>query len=609
MIKARELIWLRWLPFLCVLCGSVYSSKRPNILFIMVDDMGWNDVSYHGSDQIITPNLDTLATQSVILQQYYSEAICTPARTALLTGKYPMRLGMHGMPLYNSEDRGIPITEQLFPEYLKKLGYSTHLVGKWHLGMSRRQFLPLSRGYDSHYGTRGGFVDYYTHHKVEGWPNGRQFFGLDFFDDDIPQNEEDRYIVDALTDRAIKIIQNHNESRPLFLHLAHTAPHAGNEGGLLQPPLFSTVRNRHIAHSDRRLYAEMVTHLDTHIGKVVRALANKGILEDTIIVFVSDNGAPTVGQFNNWGVNLPFRGKKQTPWEGAVRVPAFIWHSSFKPKVWDGLMHITDWMPTLLAAAGGEIGTGIDGVNQWNSICGDGESKRNDVLIAIEDSATNVYAAYRAGDYKIIVGNVSGLSNGYYGSDLLRLKESPPDYFPSLRSSDVAKVFEKLGLQLDYDQVLAMRKASVIRQLDGVRDLIPCEPTPTRGCLYNVRQDPSESHNLWSRGTKIAALLTSRLRALWSMQQRRGPLALDARSDPANFDYTWVPWLNDTMPGDTNNTNSGTNITANNIDAGILENTYLVNKSDLDTRTVASVVGCDRATGFRNLLCLIKTVI
>ncbi|XP_050343294.1 arylsulfatase B-like isoform X2 [Nymphalis io] len=591
---------LRWLPFLCVLCGSVYSSKRPNILFIMVDDMGWNDVSYHGSDQIMTPNIDTLATQSVILQQYYSEAICTPARTALLTGKYPMRLGMHGMPLYNSEDRGIPITEKLFPEYLKKLGYKTHLVGKWHVGMSRRQFLPLSRGYDFHYGTRGGFVDYYTYNKVEAWPNGRQQFGLDFFDNDIPQNKEDRYIVDAFTERAIQIIQNHNKSLPLFLHFAQTAPHAGNEGGLLQPPLFSTVKNRHIAHSDRRLYAEMVTRLDTSIGKVVKALATKGILQDTIIVFVSDNGAPTVGQFNNWGVNLPFRGKKQTPWEGAVRVPAFIWHSSFKPKVWDGIMHVTDWMPTLLAAAGAEIETQIDGVNQWKSIAKDGESKRKDVLIAVEDSAANVYAAYRSGDYKIIVGNVSGLSNGYYGSDFLKLKDSPPDYFPSLRSSDVAKVFENFGLQLDYDEVLAMRKASVIRQIDGVKDLIPCEPTPTRGCLYNVRQDPSESHDLWSRGTKIAALLTSRLRALWSMQLRRGPPALDARADPANFDYIWLPWLNDTMPGDSNNTNSGTNITTNNP----------VNISDLNNnRTVPSVVGCDGATVFRNLLCLLKSVI
>ncbi|CAH2105719.1 unnamed protein product [Euphydryas editha] len=571
----------------------------------MVDDMGWNDVSYHGSDQILTPNIDTLASQSVILKEYYSEAICTPARSALLTGKYPMRIGMHGFPLYNSEDRGIPITERLFPEYLKRLGYDTHLVGKWHVGMSRQEFLPLARGYDSHYGMRGGFIDYYTHHKVEAWPNGRQFFGLDFFDNDIPQDDEKRYIVDAITDRAIEIIQNHNESRPMFLHLAQSAPHAGNEGGLLQPPLFSTVKNKHIAHSDRRLYAEMVTHLDSSIGKVVQALANKGILQDTIIVFASDNGAPTVGMFNNWGVNLPFRGKKQTPWEGAVRVPAFIWHSSLRPKVWDGLMHITDWMPTLLAAAGGEIGTEIDGINQWNSIAGNGEPKRKEVLIAVEDSAMNVYAAYRAGDYKVIVGNVSGLSNGYYGAEFMRLKDSPPDYFSSLRACEVAKVFESFGLYLDYDKVSTMRKASSIQQIDPVRDLTPCEPSPLRGCLYNVRRDPTESHDLWLRAPKIGVTLTKRVSALFAMQRRRGPLALDDRSDPANFGYRWLPWLNDTSPGDANDTNSVTNVGPNEIEVKFIDSPAI---NSTGVTTVASVIGCDRTTGFINLLCLLRTV-
>lgn len=230
--------------------------------------------------------------------------------------------------------------------------------------------------------------------------------------------------------------------------------------------------------------AEIVSYLDASIGRVIRAVADKGILQNTLIVFVSDNGAPTVGQFNNWGVNLPFRGKKQTPWEGAVRVPALIWHPTLKPKVWDGLMHITDWLPTLVAAAGGEINAKIDGINQWESICQDRESRRKEVLIAIEDSSSNSYASFRSGDYKIIVGNVSGLSNGYYGADFLRTKGRTPDYFPALRSSEVAKVFERYGLTLDYDQVLSMRKATAIKQLDRVRDLIPCEPTPSKSYLF-----------------------------------------------------------------------------------------------------------------------------
>ncbi|XP_041970965.1 arylsulfatase B-like [Aricia agestis] len=570
--------------------------QAPHIVFIMVDDMGWNDVSYHGSDQILTPNIDALAARGVVLQQYYSEAICTPARTALLTGKYPMRLGMHGSPLFNSEDRGIPLGERLLPWHMKRLGYATHLVGKWHVGMSRRQYLPTARGYDTHYGMRGGFIDYYTYNKIETWPNGREMFGLDLFDNDVPQDQEERYVVDALTQRAERIISNHNASRPLFLHLAHNAPHAGNAGGALQPPLNTTIRNSHIAYSDRRLYAEVVAHMDESIGRVVKALADKRLLQDTIIVFVSDNGAPTVGQFNNRGINLPFRGKKETPWEGAVRVPALIWHSSLRPKVWRGMMHITDWLPTLVAAAGGSVDDTIDGLNQWDSIVTDGTSNRKEVLIAVEDSARNVYAAYRAGDYKIIVGNVTGLSNGYYGAEMLVNKESPPDYFLSIRSSAVAKIFETNGVPLNYDEVINMRMASTIKQLDTVRDLNPCEPTQSRGCLYNVVRDPSESHNLWDRGTKIAALLTSKLRTFWTAQQRRTPLDLHDRADPANFNYRWMPWLNDSIVGVKEETNN-------------IESNRSSNSNSTLDKTVAQVVGCEAVSGFRNFLCLLRSAL
>ncbi|KAH9628891.1 hypothetical protein HF086_017820 [Spodoptera exigua] len=367
--------------------------------------VGWNDVSFHGSDQILTPNIDSLAYQSAILQQYYSEAICTPARTALLTGKYPMRLGMHGLPLFNSEDRGIPLTERLLPSYLKELGYATHL-----------------------------------------WPNGRLMYGLDLYDDAIPQETEHRYIVDALTDKAVKIIHYHNSSQPLFLHVTHNGPHAGNAGGALQPPLYSLSRTTtSLTRTGDFILVKIVTQIDRSVGKIVEALGDKGILEDTIIVFVSDNGAATVGELRNWGVNLPLRGKKYTPWEGAVRVPAFIWQASLRPKVWQGLMHISDWLPTLITAAGGRVPAGIDGVNQWESIMYDGVSKRKEVLITVEDSATNAWASYRAGDYKIIVGNVTGVSNGYYGAELMVNKWSPPDYFPALGNSDVTRVLGEIG--------------------------------------------------------------------------------------------------------------------------------------------------------------------
>ncbi|XP_068631127.1 arylsulfatase B-like [Battus philenor] len=608
-------VWLCLCVLACIIRMSAAFQhgrffKSPNIVFIMVDDMGWNDVSFHGSDQIRTPNIDRLAYQSVILQQYYSEAICTPARTALLTGKYPMRLGMHGMPLFNSEDRGIPLTEKLLPAYLKELGYSTHLVGKWHVGMSRKQYLPTSRGYDTHYGMRGGFIDYYTYNKVETWPNGRLLYGLDLFDNDKPQHKEQRYIVDALTDRAINIIRQHNSSCPLFLHVTHNAPHAGNGGAALQPPLFSTINNRHIANSDRRLYAEIVTHVDKSVGEIVNALSEMNMLDDTIIIFASDNGAPTNGDFTNWGVNLPFRGKKYTPWEGGVRVPAFIWHSSFRPNVWNGLMHISDWLPTLLTAAGGEIDRKIDGVNQWEAIIRNQKSQRNEVLLAVEDSSRNVYAAYRYGDYKIVVGNVTGLSNGYYGQEYMTIKGKMPEYLPSLRSCKVAEILERMGSYLFKEDILAMRYASTIPPQGPLTNVTLCVPTPTRGCLFNIPQDPSERRDLWEKEKTIANTLTSRLRNLWQMQQRRGPPALSLDADPANYNYTWMPWINNLQ----NIRNKTEAFSINNSDVNrksVFSTTNLqfgdIN-SNVQNITIAAVVNCEGATLIRNLLCILRSV-
>ncbi|XP_072939415.1 arylsulfatase B-like [Epargyreus clarus] len=592
-----KLIWRKWLFLALVASVSASYYSQPNIVFIMADDMGWNDVGYHGSDQIPTPNIDALAMQSVILQQYYSEAICTPARSALLTGKYPMRLGMQGFPLYNSEDRGIPLSERLLPSYLKALGYSTHLVGKWHVGMSRPEFLPTARGYDDHYGMRGGFVDYYTYNKVETWPNGRLMHGLDLFDNDIPQVNEDRYAVDLLTERAINIIHSRNTSCPMFLHVTHTAPHAGNTGGPLQPPLYRPVGHRHIAHSDRRLYAELVAALDHSVGRIVEALYEAQILHNTIIVFMSDNGAPTVGDLNNWGVNLPFRGRKETPWEGAVRVPAFIWHAGFKPRICDSLMHITDWLPTLIRAAGGSITHEIDGINQWDSLVLGSELKRKEVLIAIEDGGNNVYGAYRAGDYKIILGNVTGMRNDYYGEDFMINKEPPPPYFPVLTSSYVAAVFQRMGIYFDPVQVQATRDAAMIRQKDKERDATLCLPTATRGCLFNVRQDPMESHDLWDRANNIAKLLERRLRMLWGMQMRRGPLALGEGADPANFGYTWEPWIY-----------NGTDISPQQTTTPSSQSNKQQQKAAVNARTKTKADNCDCGDNFRNFVCLFRCI-
>lgn len=224
-------------------------------------------------------------------------------------------------------------------------------------------------------------------------------------------------------------------------------------------------------------FPEIVSHVDQSFGEVVRALSENGMLDDTIIIFASDNGAPTTGEFSNWGINLPFRGKKNTPWEGAVRVPAFMWHSSFTPAVWNGLMHITDWLPTLLAAAGGRLDKTIDGVNQWDSIIRNSKSQRNEVLIAIEDSSRNMYGAYRSGDYKVVIGNVTGVSNDYYGEEFLAIKGKEPEYLPSLRSCVVSRIFDRMGIYRQNEDFLAMRRATTIDAQGPFTNVTLCIPT------------------------------------------------------------------------------------------------------------------------------------
>lgn len=211
------------------------------------------------------------------------------------------------------------------------------------------------------------------------------------------------------------------------------------------------------------------------MGRLITALHKKNILHDTVIVFISDNGAPTDGMYRNWGVNLPFRGIKATPWEGGVRVPAFIWHSSFKPNVWNELMHITDWLPTLLGAAGASVLNAIDGVNQWDAIANGSISPRKEILVSVDDLVN--FAALRVGDYKMIVGNMSQVRNNYYGQELMQVKYKPPNYYPQVFSSNVAEAIKALGFEYSVNTMESMRQSAIIKQSDPVTDPKLCVPT------------------------------------------------------------------------------------------------------------------------------------
>ncbi|GIX69450.1 arylsulfatase I [Caerostris darwini] len=225
---------------------------------------GWNDISFHGSPQIPTPNIDALALNGLTLQNYYGEWLCTPSRAALLTGRYPMRYGLQHAIL-GGEASGLPLNEIILPTYLKSFGYETHMIGKWHLGYKNKEYTPTYRGFDSYLGYWNGFSDYYDHTYYERKiviPNRKVFFGVDFHNGTAPVTKsQGRYATHVFTEAAENIIKDHDLSKPLFLYLAHLAVHSGNPYQPMQAPSEDIAQFKYIEDVNRRIHAGIDTKL------------------------------------------------------------------------------------------------------------------------------------------------------------------------------------------------------------------------------------------------------------------------------------------------------------------------------------------------------------
>lgn len=289
-----------------VSADDAYASQ-PHIFVVFADDMGFDDISFHGSDQIPTPNIDALHSYGVGLQRYYTAPMCTPARSSLLTGRYPSNVGMQHFVIANFEPWGLGLDEKLLPEYMRDAGYATHLVGKWHAGFYEERRTPNHRGFDSFFGCLGGYIDYYNHSVdalVAGYADGfdiRNNLNVSF-------DTLGRYATDLFTDVALQKIREHDRDQPLFMHVSYNAPHAANPGDPLQAPAELVAVFGHIANVQRRKYAAMVASLDRNIGRLVRGIDEAGMLDNSVILFVADNGSPVLGLLNNTGSNYPFRG-------------------------------------------------------------------------------------------------------------------------------------------------------------------------------------------------------------------------------------------------------------------------------------------------------------
>jgi arylsulfatase A-like enzyme len=381
-------------------CAAAHAADKPNIVHIVADDLGWKDVGFNGCTDIKTPHLDKLAAEGVKLTQFYVQPMCTPTRAALMTGRYPFRYGLQTAVIPSVSAYGLDTTEWLMPQCLKEAGYKTAIIGKWHLGHADKKWWPKQRGFDYQYGAMIGELDYFTHeeHHV-----------LDWYRDNKPLREKG-YTTQLIGDEAVRLIEKHDPSTPLYLYLTFNAPHTP-----YQAPQEYIDRYKHIQDPTRRIYAGMVACLDDEIGRVIAALDKKGMRDNTLILFHSDNGGTKNAMFAGVMADMskikipcdngPYRDGKGSLFEGATRVCALAnWPGHLKAQTVDGLIHAVDIYPTLAALAGASTAKckPLDGVNVWDTIAEGKPSPRSEFVYNIEPFR----AALRQGDWKIIWRNM-----------------------------------------------------------------------------------------------------------------------------------------------------------------------------------------------------------
>lgn len=359
-----------------VSCGANSSSSekrnnatatKPNILIIIADDLGWNDIGYHGSE-IKTPAIDSLVQAGVQLNKYYVCSVSSPTRAALMTGRFPSRFNILA-PL--GDPAAFPQGTPTIASILKSNGYDTGISGKWHLG-TVSEARPLNFGFNSSYGYLRGQIDPYTHLYKTGdrtWHRNDVLF------------DEEGHATDLITNEAVRFINQPRENKPFFLYVAYSVPHYPLE----EPEEWTGLYTNSIQNESRRKFAASVSHMDNSIHKIINTLKNKGILENTLIFFQSDNGGQKSwnssekeygGKFKSndvLGSNLPLRDWKGSLYDGALRVPALmVWPGKIKPQIINSPLHVTDLIPTFAYITGARLPENIefDGINFWPAIEG-----------------------------------------------------------------------------------------------------------------------------------------------------------------------------------------------------------------------------------------------
>lgn len=381
-MNRRTLLTAPWISLAGVRAAA--PAGRPNIVIILADDLGSADLGYCGGE-IETPHLDRMAAQGVRFERFYSFPLCSPTRSALMTGRCPVRFGVMYEVIKSFSSYGVPPEEHFLPETFRAAGYQTAMAGKWHLGHARVQYLPNSRGFEHSYGHLNGALDYFKH-VADGSPdwhrNGKSL-------------REEGYSTDLIADEAVRLIQGRDRGRPIFLYLPFNAPH-----GPLQAPE-RLLRKYATLPGPRRTYAAMADAMDAAVGRVMAALDEEGLRENTLVLFLSDNG----GHLPAGSSNGSLRGAKATAFEGGIRVPALMrWPGRLGGNVLARqVTTVMDVLPTLAAAAGIAPANRLplDGRNLWSEIAGGKSVPREDLFFGVESRGMFRLAIFH-GEWKLV---------------------------------------------------------------------------------------------------------------------------------------------------------------------------------------------------------------
>ncbi|GFO01792.1 arylsulfatase j [Plakobranchus ocellatus] len=503
-----------------VLLTQAYGAvqRKPNIVVILSDDQGFHDIGYHGSE-IATPHLDQLAAAGVKLENYYVQPVCSPTRSQLMTGRYQIHTGLQHRIIRPSQPYGLPLQYPTIADLLHDNGYSTHAIGKWHLGFYKKEYTPLFRGFDTFYGILPGASDHYTYEQCDvfrGKNNMSEsldkvtFCGNTLLDMDQPVIDANgTFSTHLYTKKAIEVVEKAAQlDKPMFMYLSYQVPHSP-----IQAPEHYYINITNIVNQNRTIYAGMLASMDEGVRNLTDALKQNGLWNNTILIFSSDNGGrPSFGA-SNW----PLRGVKSTLWEGGIRTIGFVTSPLFSPeqsgKSSTELMHVSDWFPTIADMAGATVNSSLDldGVSQWEMIKEGKPSTRKEILHNIDILSpaqgtrfyndtfdTRIRAAIRVGNYKLITGD-----------------PGDGDWYPIPGITN----YIKKAFHSKFD------------------------PNAKNLWLFDVAQDPEETTDLSASMPKVVRKLLDKLSKYNATALPPWYPDSDPNSDPPLNGNMWQPWV------------------------------------------------------------------